>query len=358
MTAFLDLALEVPVIQAPMAGVSTPELAAAVGAAGGLGSLGLGASTVEDARAALRAAAALTTRPLNANLFLHAEPDPNPTLDSAWIARLAPLFAQWDLPAPKALSRPYRGLGAHPELFETILREGPRVVSVHFGLPGEEQVRALKATGRVLLATATNEAEALQAQHAGMDAVIAQGWEAGGHRGVLDPTASDERLPCLILTRRLVPLLNIPVIAAGGLMDGRDIRAALDAGAVAAQMGTAFIGCPESAANPAYRQALREARAGETLMTAALSGRPARSLRTTLTDLLADADPTDIPAYPLPYSATKALVAEAERRGLTGFGIRWAGTGAHRSRAMPAARLLATLARELAEATQESKASR
>jgi nitronate monooxygenase len=334
-----------------MAGVSTPDLAAAVSEAGGLGSLGLGASTPEEARVALRAASALTARPINANLFCHVEPTPDPGLEAAWMARLAPLFARLGVIPPEALSVPYRGLEANPALFQAVLTEAPRVVSVHFGLLGEERVRALKAHGCVLLATATNEQEALRAQLGGMDAVVAQGWEAGGHRGMADPAAEDRRLPCLALTRRLSRLLTIPVIAAGGVMDGRDIHLALEAGAVAVQMGTAFIGCPESAATTAYRRDLRMAKPGGTVMTAALSGRLARSLTTPLTDLLSIASAEDVPPYPLPYSATKALVAAAGQRGEAGFAIRWAGEGAHRLREMPAAQLLETLARERAEAS-------
>lgn len=158
----------------------------------------------------------------------------------------------------------------------------PAVVTFHFGLPDATRISALKEAGCVLLATATNLDEAAAAQTAGIDAVVAQGWEAGGHRGVFDPDAPDARLGTMALTRLLVQRCGLPVIAAGGIMDGQGIRAVLDLGAIAAQLGTAFIACPESSADAAYREALAGPAAMSTVMTCAISGRPARGCPTAL----------------------------------------------------------------------------
>lgn len=184
-----------------------------------------------------------------------------------------------------------------------------------------------------------------------MDGVIAQGYEAGGHRGVFDPTAVDERLGTLALTRILVRRLSIPVIAAGGIMDGDGIAAVLRLGAVAAQLGTAFVACPESATSPQYRAALLASDEAHTVMTSSISGRPARCLVnrfTALADELAARTPPVIPPdYPIAYHAGKALQAAASARGEHGFGAQWAGQGAPLARPMPARELVATLGREL-----------
>ena len=181
---------------------------------------------------------------------------------------------------------------------------------------------------------------------AGVDAVVAQGWEAGGHRGMFDPDADDDRLGMAALTRLLVLRSGLPVVAAGGLMDGRGVRAALNLGAVAAQLGTAFIACPESAADAAYRQALTSEAAYHTTLTRAVSGRPARCLRNRFTELGAQTT-TAVPDYPVAYDAGKALNAAAKAVGEYGFGAQWAGQGAPLARSLPAADLIAALVAEM-----------
>lgn len=228
------------------------------------------------------------------------------------------------------------------------LEERPKVVSFHFGLPSAERVAALRAAGIVLLATATSLAEVRIIGAAGIDAVVAQGYEAGGHRGAFDPDAPDDQLGMMALTRILVRNLDIPVIAAGGIMDGAGIAAALSLGASAAQLGTAFIGCPESQADEGYRAALRGDAARHTTMTRAISGRPARSLANRFTELGHVIAATEIPAYPIAYDAGKALNAAAKANGEFGFGAQWAGQGAPLARALPAATVLAELVSELA----------
>lgn len=339
------LGLVTPIIQAPMAGVSTPRLAAAVSNAGALGSIGVGATDAAGARAMIGEVRALTSRAFNVNVFHHAAPTRDPARETAWLEALAPVFGEFGATPPAALATIYQGFGDDADMADMLVAAAVPVASFHFGLPGPARVAALKAAGCVLLATATNLAEALAAHAAGMDAVIAQGWEAGGHRGVFDPEAVDDQLGTLALTRLLVLRSGLPVIAAGGLMDGRAVRAVLDLGAVAAQLGTAFVACPESGADAAYRAALAGPDAFHTVMTPAISGRPARCLGNRFTRWAAAATALP-PGYPDAYDAGKALNAAARRAGEFGFGAQWAGQGAPLARALPAAELVAVLADE------------
>jgi nitronate monooxygenase len=199
----------------------------------------------------------------------------------------------------------------------------------------------------MLIASATNLAEAKTIAGAGLDGVIAQGYEAGGHRGVFDPDSRDDRIGTFALTRLLVAALEIPVIAAGGIMDGAGIAAALQLGAAAALLGTAFVGCPESMADAGYRAALTGDAAHHTVMTRAISGRPARCLPNKFTALGESVDASQIPAYPIAYDAGKSLHAAAKSKAEFGFGAQWAGQGAPLSRPLPAQQLVEQLAREL-----------
>jgi len=199
------------------------------------------------------------------------------------------------------------------------------------------------------MATATCLEEAHAIEAAGLDAIVAQGFEAGGHRGMFDPARPDDALGTMALTRLLVRQCRLPVIAAGGIMDGAGIAAALDLGAVAAQLGTAFIACPESAADDGYRTALAGPGAWHTSMTPLISGRPARALANRFTSLARPIVGPRPPDYPIAYDAGKALHLAAKARGDHGFGAHWAGQGAPLARAMPAAELIETLRRELSE---------
>jgi nitronate monooxygenase len=333
-----------------MAGVSTPEMAAAVSNAGGLGSIGIGAADPEAARGMIRAVRAGTDRPFNVNVFCHAPAVPDPGREAAWVARLAPEFARYGAAPPARLREIYASFVADAAAQAVLLAVRPPVVSFHFGLPAGDVIAALRDAGVVLLATATNLAEAKAAAAAGIDAVVAQGYEAGGHRGVFDPDAPDDRLGTVALTRLLVRAVGVPVIAAGGIMDGAGVAAALALGAAAAQLGTAFVACPESAADAGYRAALLGPPAEHTVMTAAISGRPARCLANRFTALGADVPATAIPAYPIAYDAGKALHAAAKVKGEFGYGAQWAGQGAPLSRSLPAAELVARLKEELEQA--------
>lgn len=342
------LGLRSPIIQAPMAGVSTPALAAAVTNAGGLGSLGLGAAGADGARRILQQTRLLTGGAINANLFCHRPAAADPARQARWLDRLAPEFSRYDAASPSALSEIYTSFAADDAMLAMLLEETPSVVSFHFGLPDATRVAALKQRGILLLASATSLAEARACAAAGIDAIVAQGWEAGGHRGCFDENAPDAQLGTFALTRLLVQELDLPVIAAGGIMDGAGIRAALDLGAVAAQLGTAFITCDETSANAAYRQALASEAAQNTVMTRAISGRPARCLSNRFTAWGAEVPDAEVPDYPITYDAGKALNAAASAAGEPGYGAQWAGQGAPLARPMPAAELMATLMQELA----------
>ncbi|MFW7267094.1 NAD(P)H-dependent flavin oxidoreductase [Gluconacetobacter sp. Hr-1-5] len=344
------IGLALPLIQAPMAGVSTPAMAAAVSEAGGLGSIGVGAVDVAGARGMIAEIRERTDRPFNVNLFVHPAPCRDPAREDGWRGWLAPLFAAFDRPVPTALRVPYKSFADDPEMLDMLCAVRPPVVSFHFGIPSAGIVAALRATGALLLATVTSLDEARAAEAAGMDAVVAQGIEAGGHRGMFDPAAPDDGLGIFALTRLLVRQGRCPVVAAGGIMDGAGIAAALDLGAVAVQMGTAFILCPESAADAAYRAALTGPGAFHTRMTSLISGRPARALANRFTALADVGDVPTPPDYPVAYDAGKALHAAAKACGEYGFGAQWAGQGAPLARSMPAAQLVACLREELVAA--------
>jgi nitronate monooxygenase len=340
------LKMRSPIIQAPMAGVATPAMAAAVSNAGGLGSLGVGASDATTARALMAAFRERSSGPLHVNVFCHRPPKHDPVVAEAWLQYLRPHFEDFGAQPPGALQEIYRSFLGDDAMLTVLLADKPRVVSFHFGLPPEDRMRALREAGIILLASATNLGEAQSAARAGVHAVIAQGYEAGGHRGVFDPDAPDDRLGVMVLTRLLVRKLGIPVIAAGGIMDGAGIAAALRLGASAVQLGTAFIACPESAADEAYRLALSSDAAQHTVMTRVISGRPARCLSNRFTALGAGVGSLRIPDYPVAYDAAKALNSAARQKNDAGFGTHWAGQGAPLVCALPAAALLETLARE------------
>lgn len=343
------LGLALPIVQAPMAGTATPELAAAVSNAGALGSLGLGSSDAAGARAMIDAVQGRTNRAFNINLFAHRCDAKDAAAEAAWLEALAPTFARFGASPPVNLQPVYRSLADDDAMMALLIERAPPVVSLHFGLLDAQRTAALKSAGCLLFATVTSLDEARAAKRAGVDVLVAQGIEAGGHRGIFDPAASDDALGTMALTRLLVAKADLPVIAAGGIMDGRGIRAALDLGAVAAQLGTAFVACPESNADAAYRAALMSGAAEHTVMTRAISGRPARCLANRFTALGAEiAAPT--PGYPMTYDAGKALIAAAKAAGETGYGAHWAGQGALLARALPAAELVATLAREMTAA--------
>jgi nitronate monooxygenase len=340
------IGLDLPIIQAPMAGVSTPRLAAAVSNAGGLGSIAVGAIDAAGARMMIKELRSLTGRAFNVNVFVHTRPEHDVEREAAWLSALAPTFRKFDAEPPSALSAIYRSFIEDDEMLRALVDLRPAVVSFHFGLPTAAQIACLRDAGCFLVATATSLSEADAAKRAGMNAVVAQGFEAGGHRGIFDPGLPDDCLGTLALARVLVRRAGLPVIAAGGIMDGQSIRAVLDLGAVAAQLGTAFIACPESSADDAYRMALLSPAAEHTIMTNAISGRPARCLPNGFTRLAQQMQRCP-PDYPVAYDAGKALNAAAKAKGEGGFGAQWAGQGAPLARSVAAAELIAQLLSEM-----------
>ena len=341
------LEIDAPIIQAPMAGVSTPEMAAAVSNAGALGSLGVGATNAAGAKQMIAAFRARSRRSLHVNVFCHAPPRRDASTEARWIERLRPELVRFGATPPASLKEIYRSFVDDDDMLAMLVAERPKVVSFHFGVPPLERVQALRAAGIVLMGSATSAAEAHALVGAGVDVVIAQGYEAGGHRGVFAPDADDDRLGTFALVRLLVRELDRPVVAAGGIMDGAGIAAALRLGASAAQLGTAFVACDESLADAGYRAALKSDAAHHTTMTRVISGRPARTLANRFSALGRDVDPREVPDYPIAYDAGKALHAAAKAKGEFGYGAQWAGQGAPLSRAMPAAELVALLRSEL-----------
>jgi nitronate monooxygenase len=346
------LGIELPIVQAAMAGVSTPAMAAAVSNAGALGSLGVGATNAQGAREMIAKFRELSQRSLHVNVFCHAKAVADAKREAAWIERFRPAFQALNAEPPAKLTEIYQSFVEDDEMLAMFVAEKPRVVSFHFGLPAAERIAKLKQAGIVLLASATSLKEARACEAAQVDGVIAQGYEAGGHRGVFDEDAPDDRLGTFALTRLLARELKLPVLAAGGIMDGAGIAAALKLGASAAVLGTAFIDCPESSADQGYRAALHTDAAQHTALVRALSGRPARCLANRFTALAID--DKEIPAYPITYDLGKALHAAGKAKGEFGYGAQWAGQGAPLARALPAGELVRVLADELREALKSA----
>src|SRR5262245_9653782 len=343
-TLLSRLGLECPIIQAPMAGgPSTPELAAAVSNAGGLGFLAGAYLSPDQIRAEIRRTRALTGKPFGANLFAggyetEKQVDPGPMLEL-----LADIHAQLGLPAPAPPTLPP---DPFPAQLEAVLELRPAVFSFTFGIPGPEAMARLRAAGIAIFGTATNVPEAQQLAAAGVDAIVAQGAEAGGHRGTFSGTFETSMIPTLDLVRELARAVPLPVIASGGIMTGRDIVAALTAGAGAVQLGTAFLACPESGASRAHKQSVLAARTDTTVITRAFSGRPARGLRNGFIARLEGREQVILP-YPLQNAVTRPMRTAAAKQGDAHLLSLWAGTGVHRSRAMPAGELVRRLAEEL-----------
>ncbi|OUI84109.1 2-nitropropane dioxygenase [Acetobacter tropicalis] len=344
------IGIDLPIFQAPMAGVSSPALAAAVSEAGGLGALGLGASTAEGAARMIAELQSLTKRPFNLNVFCHSPLARSMDIEAQWIARFQEHFdVEGSLP-PTTLREVYQSFIVNKEMTRLLLVTQPRVVSFHFGLPAADIIQALRAAGTILLCSVTNLSDAQTAVAAGVHALIAQGYEAGGHRGLFDPSQPDDQLTTSALTQILVRQLDVPIVAAGGIMNGAGIAAIMALGAAAAQLGTAFVACEESLADEAYRTSLVGNAGYHTVMTSVISGRPARCLANRYTELGKKISIDEVPTYPVAYDLAKALNAAAKRNNRTDYGAQWAGQGAPLARPLPARELIRVLANELERA--------
>jgi nitronate monooxygenase len=352
------LQIEHPLILAPMAGLGTVQLAASVCAGGGLGSLGCALQRPEAAAKALRDLQALTSRPINVNFFCHRPADVDTDLEQAWHRRLSTYYRELGIaPNPQVASNiaPFGD-----EMCAVIEDTRPQVVSFHFGLPDAAFLDRIRAAGCRIMSSATTVEEALWLEARGVDVVIAQGSEAGGHRATFlggDPARAVARQPgTLALLPQVVDAVKVPVVAAGGIADGRGIAAVFALGAAGAQVGTAYLFCPEAATTQMHRDALRLSNSDATLLTNLFTGRPARAISNRLTT---EFGPIleGVPGFPLAAGALGPLRAAAERQGAVDFTPLWSGQAARLGRAMPARTLTATLAREALERFSELSCS-
>ncbi len=269
----------------------------------------------------------------------------NPDFDARpMIELLAEAHKKLGIPPPIA---PTPAPDPFPSQLEAVLDTRPPIFSFTFGIPDRDAMSRLKSRGIVIVGTATTVEEARQLERAGVDAIVAQGSEAGAHRGTFLDSFESSMVPTLDLVRETVAAVRIPVIATGGLMDGRDIMAALNAGASAAQLGTAFLPCPESGASDVYKRALLAAKQDTTVVTRAFSGRPARGLRNAFIDQVDGRQNLVLP-YPLQNALTRPMRTAAAQRGAADYLSLWAGQGVARVRALPAADLVACLLSEMA----------
>jgi nitronate monooxygenase len=352
MTAFArKLGTRLPIIQAPMAGgPSTPELVAACSAAGALGSFGFAYAQPADMKRQAAWVRERTREPFGINLFVSPQPQAiPPAAQRAALDAVAPYHAELGLPAPAPVSAPYAP--SLEEQLDAVEEIRPGVFTIHLGL-AQERVKRLKSLGMVLGGSANCIAEAQALEAAGFDFVIAQGGEAGGHRGsyLRDPYQS--LTGTLALTRMIVRAVKLPVVAAGGIMDGAGIAAALALGAQAAQLGTAFIPCPESGAAQVHKDLLLKAKEDETRLTDKFSGKPARGLANRF---MREMEHKPHLAFPAQNSLTGKLRQASAKAGKPDFIALWAGQAAPLSRAMPAAELIRTLEAELHAAINELK---
>lgn len=330
------------IIQAPMAGADTPELAATVSNAGGLGSLGLARSSPEAMRKAIAEVRARTSKPFNINLFVIELPHADHDHIARTMKLLQPIRNELGLPPAVAPSNYADDFSAQ---FETLLETKPPVASFTFGILNRAQISALRERGILVIGTATTVAEARAWESAGADMVCAQGSEAGAHRGTFLADFESSMIGTMALVPQVVDAVRVPVIAAGGIMDGRGIAAALMLGAAGVQMGTAFLACPESGISAAWRDSLLHARDDQTRVTRAFSGRPARGVINDFMERFRELE-HDLPPYPIQNSLTTPIRQAAAKANRPEFLSLWAGQGASMARAMPAADLVVSLVQE------------
>ncbi len=342
--------VELPLLLAPMAGPGTPELCIAVSEAGGLGSLPCAMSSTEVIERDLGVIRQRTTRPINVNFFCHRRPEPDADRDARWKARLAPYYAELgldpDAPVVFAERRPFDDAAC-----TLVERFRPEVVSFHFGLPEPALFARVKATGALVLSSATTVAEARWLEANGCDAIIAQGYEAGGHRGIFleDPLAAlSTQAGTMAIVPQVVDAVTVPVIAAGGITDARGIAAAFALGASAVQVGSAYLHCPEAKVHPGHRAALATAADNATALTNIYSGRPARGIFNRMMREVGPISP-DAPAFPNAAIAGTPLRSKSEAAGSVDFTPMWAGQAAGLGRAMPAGELTRELMQRAGE---------
>jgi nitronate monooxygenase len=317
------LGIQLPIVQAPMAGSQDGELAAAVSEAGGLGSLPCAMLSTDAMLTELTAIRARTDKPVNVNFFCHAPPTADARRETAWRELLSPYFKEYGID-PSAASEgaaraPFSAAAADVlEVFK------PKVVSFHFGLPSAQLIARVRSWGSKVLSSATTVEEALWLERRGVDAIIAQGAEGGGHRGMFLSEDLTTQVGTLALLPQIVKAVGVPVIAAGGIADAAGVAAAMSLGAAGVQLGTAYLLCPEARASAVHRAALKSRHASHTALTNLFSGRPARGI---MNRLMRDLGPINdaAPAFPLAATALVPLRKKAESAGLGDFSPLWAG---------------------------------
>jgi nitronate monooxygenase len=334
--------IEFPIVLAPMAGVIDAEIAIAVAEGGGLASLPCALLSAEKAREQVNIVRQRVSAPVNLNFFCHTAVDADPVREAAWRQRLAPYYREHGLDPNAPVNAANRA--PFDDAFCDVVEElKPEVVSFHFGLPEPKLLQRVKATGAIVLSSATTVKEAIWLEENGADVIIAQGAEAGGHRGMFLTDVIAEQPGTFALVPQVVDAVKVPVIAAGGIADGRGIAAALALGAAGVQIGTAYLRCPESKLSAAARVALAQASDESTVITNVMTGRPARGVANRVMREVGPISP-DAPAFPHAATGLAPLKAAAEKQGKVDFTNLWAGQAVRMGKEMPAAELTRALA--------------
>jgi nitronate monooxygenase len=337
--------IELPIIQAPMAGVQGSALAIAVSNAGGLGSLPCAMLSPEAMGNELRAITARTRRPFNVNFFCHTPPTPRAEREAAWRAKLSPYYQEFGLDPSDIPASPGRAPFTS-EVAEVLSEFKPSVVSFHFGLPSAELLAKVRTWGGKVLSSATTVEEARWLEARGVDVIIAQGLEAGGHRGMFLSGDLNTQVGTMALLPQIVKAVRRPVVAAGGIADAKGVAAALALGAAGVQIGTAYLLCPEATTSPVHRAALKSESARHTTLTNVFTGRPARGIINRVVRELGPINPA-VPDFPLAASAIAPLRAKAESLGSGDFSPLWSGQNPSGCREVTADQLTRELASEV-----------
>ena len=339
--------VELPIVQAPMAGAVLSEMVVAVSEAGGLGSLPCALLNFEQARGELEVIRQRTSRPINVNFFCHQQPPRDPAREIRWRRRLDTYYVELGLEsngvAPDSNRAPF-----DDKMCDLVAEFHPEVVSFHFGLPDKNLLARVRRAGAKIISSATTVEEARWLEDQGCDAIIAQGYEAGGHSGMFLNMDVSTKIGTMALVPQVVDAVMVPVIAAGGIADARGIVAAFALGAAAVQIGTAYLLCPESKITAIHRQALRKSKDNLTVVTNVFTGRPARGI---VNRLIREVGPMsdDAPEFPLAAATLLPLRLKSETAGSTDFTPLWSGQAAPLSRELPAAQLTKQLAEEALE---------
>jgi nitronate monooxygenase len=334
--------IELPIVQAPMAGVQGNALTVAVSNGGGLGSLPCAMLNVEAIRKELAAIRAQTSKPFNVNFFCHAPPTPSAEREAAWRAALAPYYKEYGIDIDTISVGPGRAPFSS-EAADVLSEFKPAVVSFHFGLPSAELLARVRAWNAKILSSATTVEEARWLEARGVDAIIAQGLEAGGHRGIFLSDDLTSQVGTFALLPQIVRAVSLPVIAAGGIADASGVAAAMALGAAGVQIGTAYLLCPEATTSVVHRAALKSEATSHTALTNLFTGRPARGIVNRIMKELGPLS-TGAPAFPLAAAAIAPLRAKAESRGSGDFSPLWCGQNASGCKEVPALQLTRDLA--------------